>query len=242
MPEITTLHEKKRGCGYRQGGGIYLVSGALGETCWKLPLEMTVCPCCSQGIKPARAFTWVDHKIVSAVECPGDPGTQVMPGSTPNNIKVREFGPDYSKGHGCKSCHGLCGFPERLGLIWIGGKYYPTPEAFSAEAVRMGVSRRIPAVPKDFVVGETVILLGHRKCQFKVDLDKVKSPEGYDVKVEAEGYEDRPGIFRTFIPEKIEYCVKGDETEEELEALEKRGFTLVKIVEVKENEELELQD
>ena len=160
MLNIRESHEEERGCGFRQGGGIYLVSGNLGEPCAKMPIEMTVCPCCNQGIKPARGFTWVTHEIVSEAPCSADMGD-------------------------CRQCHGLCGTPKKLGLIWVGGKYYPTPMDFTHEANTMGVSRRIPQVPKDFVVGETVILIAHRECSFPNE--------------DGDG-ELKPGIFRTFIP------------------------------------------
>lgn len=44
-----------------------------------------------------------------------------------------------------------------------------------------------------------------------------------------EGVIYTPGIFQMFQPQAIEYVVKGDETDDELEKLAKRGFTLVKI-------------
>ena len=39
----------------------------------------------------------------------------------------------------------------------------------------------------------------------------------------------KPGIFHAFRPSAIEYIVTGEETTEELEAMEKRGFTLVEV-------------
>ena len=47
------------------------------------------------------------------------------------------------------------------------------------EASKMGVSRRITAVPRDFVVGETWVLLGHRKAIEKACSECGDLPEGY---------------------------------------------------------------
>ena len=57
---IETRITAPRGCGLRKPGGLYLVAGAPNAPCGKLPLELTVCPCCGQGIKFARGWTWVD--------------------------------------------------------------------------------------------------------------------------------------------------------------------------------------
>jgi hypothetical protein len=54
--------------------------------------------------------------------------------------------------------------PEKAGLLWIGEKFYETPHDFLKEAAEMGISRRLPAVPKDFTIGEDSVLLAHRCC------------------------------------------------------------------------------
>jgi len=75
------------------------------------------------------------------------------------------------------------------------------------EANEMGISRRIAAVPHGFKVGETWILLAHKEAIAG----------------------EHPGIFTAFVPQAIEYIIKGTETDEDLEAIEKRGITLVRI-------------
>ena len=190
MPTINKSIEAARGCGYRKKGGIYLVSGGFAKPCGLLPLELTVCPCCGQGIKPARGFTWVEHDIF------GD--------------KVCEMG-------GCSSrCLPFNGQAGKMGLLWVGGSFYPNTAAFMKEARAQGISRRIAQIPRDFVVGSTWVLLAHREVVF---IDEFKQEA-----------ERKPAIFSAFLPERIEYVVKGDETEEELERLEKRGLTLVDVV------------
>lgn len=83
------------------------------------------------------------------------------------------------------------------------------------EATIQGVSKRIAAVPKDFQLGVDWVLLAHRKAVPAMD------PDGQAIQL--------PGIFQAFKPTAIEYVVKGDESQEELERLAKRGITLVDV-------------
>lgn len=110
----------------------------------------------------------------------------------------------------------------RAGLLWIGGQFYPTPAAFLAEADRLGISRRIAAVPKGLEIGKTWVLLAHRKAIYP------RVGEWIEKGTVLSG-EPRPGIFHVFRPDRIEYVVKGSESQAELDALEKRGLTLVRI-------------
>lgn len=95
----------------------------------------------------------------------------------------------------------------KLGLMWVGEKFY-TPDEFTTEAINKGISKRIASVPNGFKVGFTWIMLAHIKA-----IDNA-----------------RPGIFYAFKPSRIEYVITGKETVEQLEALEKRGITLVNVI------------
>lgn len=108
---------------------------------------------------------------------------------------------------------------QQMGLMWVGEKFYSTADHFTREANAMGVSKRISQVPKNFIVGETWIALAHPKAIHKVE-------KGGKIIF-------GPGIFRAFKPSAIEYVITGKETIKELEALEKRGFTLVDVIENK---------
>ncbi len=66
VDDIPLTFEAARGCGYRKAGGKYLVSGGEMLPCGRLPLELTVCPCCSQGIKQSRGWTWIDPEKLLA--------------------------------------------------------------------------------------------------------------------------------------------------------------------------------
>jgi hypothetical protein len=129
--------EAKRGCGYRKVGGLYMVGGGIGIPCDRLPFELGVCPCCSQGIKQARGWTWID---------------------------VAKLFQGYHADCACHQFCPLCTNPEsmgRAGLLWIGEKFYKTPAQFIKEGIELGFSRRIKAVPQGFKVGETYVMLAH---------------------------------------------------------------------------------
>jgi hypothetical protein len=119
----------------------------------------------------------------------------------------------------CRGCLVGDAMPERGGLLWVGGRFYEKPEDFMREARIQGVSRRIAAVPKGFVPGETVVYLAHRKVPNVLGLDKTAGVE----------LTPMPAVFTAFVPKAIEYVVKGNETEEDLKSLEARGLELVDV-------------
>jgi len=181
--------EPERGCGFRHPG-LYLISEGIGRTCGKLPLPLTVCPCCGAGIKHSLGWTWVDAK----------------------KLFEKQLCRYLSEPHAdlCCTCP-LDNPPEKVGLIWIGEQYYATPEEYLNEAGVQGISRRVAAVPRGFTVGKDWVLLAHKKA--------IANADGTYT----------PAIFYMFQPTRIEYVVKGTETEEELNELERRGLTLVKL-------------
>jgi hypothetical protein len=195
--EIETRIEGKRGCGYRKPGGLYLIGPPTGHNCCKLPFPLTICPCCGAGIRPARAWTWVNsEKLFRDEPCvaPLQADLARCPLSRPQDLGT-------------------------AGLVWIGEKFYPTPESFLKEAREMGISRRIGTVPKDFKLGETWVLLAHRKG--------IIAEETYEGAFQIQNVQHiwRPAIFSVFKPTAVEYVVKGNETEEDLERIVKRGLT-----------------
>lgn len=206
---IRDVVESKRGCGYRVPGGLYLVTSGLGRVCGALPIELTVCPTCHHGIKPSRGWTWIN--IATLVEQRG----------CDRQEKEGE--------EGCGDCPIADAKIQMAGLLWVGEKFYSTPDEFSKEAARMGISRRISMVPRGFRVGETWVALAHRKA----------FPTTFDLKP-GEEIEWHSAIFHLFRPARIEYVVKGDETDEELESLEKRGISLVRVKRAEEQEELKV--
>ncbi len=211
--------EGPRGCGFRKGGGIYLVSGGLSEPCPKLPIELHSCPTCGGGVKQARGFTWI---LPDPLLDPGAHGSNAHDVCCPLGLVM-------TINHWR---HG-----ERAGLIWVGEKFYATPEEFMAEARTMGVSRRISQVPRDFQVGETWIALAHPKavpgeCEHGAPAS-CPCPSCPNKQSAGEWH---GGVITFFKPTAIEYVIKGDESNAELDALEARGFELVRVVQAVQQE------
>ncbi len=202
MITIETKVEGKRGCGYRKPGGIYLICDAAGFACDKLPIPLTVCPCCNAGIKQSRGFEWIGRQLLDGKDCSKTEGWAAK-------LAMQEHA--FSELL-CLGCPFYNINIERYGLMWVGEKFYPTAKAFSLESVTMGISKRIAQIPREFKVGETWVLLAHPKA--------IMHP----------GKENTPGIFSAFKPSRIEYVVTGKESEEELERLVDRGFNLVRVV------------
>jgi hypothetical protein len=186
---IETRRDRKRGCGWRQPGGLYLVGPKLSEPCGRLPRPLAACPTCGGGFHRTRGWTWIDPgAIFDGTICTSDADPcDLCPLHTPANLPLS-------------------------GLLWIGRTYYPQASSFIEEAVRLGVSRRIPHLPIRFAIGQTVVFLAHEK----VCLDPNNGEPG-------------AGIFATFIPTAIDYVVKGTETPDRLEGLLSHGVNLVKI-------------
>lgn len=172
--------EAARGCGYRKEGGLYLVSG-----------EMELHGC---------------RKLPLPLEVCSTCGLGIKPFRGFGWVNAAEMF------KGSLDCIPGCVIeppPERAGLIWIGEKFY-TADAFTLEAMRQGVSRRIKSVPKGLEIGKTVILVAHRQA-----------PLGKD--------RTGPAVFGAFVPRAIEYIVKPDDSNEKLQRLADRGIRLVRV-------------
>lgn len=191
MVQIEERIEKERGCGYRKPGGMYLVGGKLSAPCGKLPVPLDVCPCCSGGIKQTRSVQWITSALLAHQEC---------------TLKSK-----------CDSCNPF-NLPstERIAMMWVGEKYYPTSADFLRESREQGVSKRIATIPKGFIVGKTWVVLAHPKAI--LDYSNPSQPPTY-----------RKGIFMAYQPERVEYVVTGQESEADLEKLQERGLTLVRV-------------
>ncbi len=218
--------EQIRGCGYRKVNGLYLCGGCLDAPCDRLPLPLTTCPVCGGGIKVSRGFTevnpyrlWGNHdgSLVGLVD--DQPITAVC------RDKIRP-------------CH-LCDPQDQPAYIMlVGAGNYKTPGDFLDEATRMGISKRIPFIPKELRLGETVVYLAHpRACEVKVPAVMQQAmaivsdqPGESHIEqprlLEAERNEKKLGIFCAFIPQRVEKLIKESEaTPEELENLQIRNIT-----------------
>lgn len=202
--------EKKRGCGYRKIGGLYLVGRGPAASCDFLPHELTVCRHCGAGVKPTRGFTWLTRSFFGPIGCQ----------ETCENFKAYRLSSERLRPP--------CPFDEppdtKFGLLWIGERYYPTPESFLEEASAMGISRRIAQIPKGLVLGETWVFLAHRKVRFLKEHQEVVGGKTL-LSFEANF---NPAIFYAFRPHLVEKILTKElSTDDELDSCEKRGITPV---------------
>jgi len=202
--------EQIRGCGYRKVNGLYLCGKFIHIPCDRMPFPLTVCPVCGQGIKVSRGFT------------------QVNP--------YRLWGIHENCQDIFRPCF-LCDPQDQPAYIMlVGEKYYKTPVEFLDEAFSMGISKRIPFIPKGLELGTTVIYLAHNKA-IKVNVaaavqQAMSILEGEDTQqpklVETDRVEKKLGIFCAFIPNRVEKLLwESKATPKELEKMAKREITPV---------------
>jgi len=202
-PAINTSLEWKRGCGYRKPGGLYLVSDPGGRKCGRIPFPLTVCACCGEGFRPSRGFRWVD-------------GDKLLDHADSCKLSARE----------CVGCP-ASGRGDNIGrslLIWVSPEHY-TVEEFDKETNEVGISRRITgdALPRSLVLGKTWVFLAHRDAIVRFSGMTLEEHPSLDEP------EYTPGVFKLFLPTRVEKIVTGEETDYEIEALVERGITPVRV-------------
>ena len=196
--------EPKRGCGYRNVGGLYLVGVGIPTHCDRLPLPIKPCPVCGEEPRFTRGIARIDP--------------------------IRLWG---NHKPGCTDQDPICqpeGYPDLSAyyLMWVGEDQYTT-ESFTTEAQALGVSKRIPGVPKDMLIGHSYVLLARKRLipgggQFRMDLASI----GSDLKDPLRGY--GPGVFYAFKPTAIEKVLtRSQATPEEVERLKAQGITVVTV-------------
>lgn len=215
--------EARRGCGFRKVGGMYLCGEYISVSCDRLPLLLENCPVCGQGIKVSRGFTQVNPYRLWGPHDYSDSNNK-------SGIYIQKCNDRF------RPCHVCDPKDQPAYIMGVGERYYKTPDDFMDEARRMGISKRIPFIPKDLILGETVVYLAHPKAV------EVKEPvamqqamailERAETKqprlLETEKTEKALGIFTAFIPHRVEKLIwESQATPEELEKLEKRGITPV---------------
>jgi hypothetical protein len=117
--------------------------------------------------------------------------------------------------------------------MMVGERYY-SPQSFVQEAMELGVSKRIPAIPRKLQLGKTVVYLAHKKAvevreplavQAAMSIvEGVDNPQMRLLDSEKKP-EYRLGVFCSFVPQRVEKLIwKSEATEETLENLRKRGI------------------
>ena len=202
--------EQKRGCGYRKIDALYLCSDGIWVSCDRLPLKVGHCPVCGAGIHLTRGFTEINP--------------------------LRLFGihqPCLDKVRPCYVCDPK---DEPAFIMTVGAKYY-TPMSFMEEATEMGVSKRIPFIPKKLKLGTTVVFLAHPKAvevreslAVQQAMSIVEDKSNPQLRLLAAERKPRyeMGIFCAFVPTRVEGLIRESKaTPESLKELEKRGITAV---------------
>jgi hypothetical protein len=196
--EVQTLHEPKRGCGYRHTGadgvGIYLMGELLNPgVCELLPWALDTCPCCGGGVKFARAWTSITPASLF-VEDDTHPGCMMKSErySWTDNFFPGSEGEYRNHVHlACPMCNPPLGIH---GLVWAGHTHY-TAASFAAEALERGVSKRLPSIPRDLEIGKTVVYVAH-----------IKACGNF-----LTGEEMTPGVFMAFRPTHIDLVVDDED-------------------------------
>lgn len=216
--------ETERGCGYRKLGGLYMIGGGEMFTCHRLPFPLHVCPTCGGGIKQARGWSWIQPRALFKE----DNEPRCIPPDEHVHARrlTRGRRQPSAAPHACVMCPagGQAGTPERAGLLWVGERFYPTPEDFLHEAQTQGISKRLSQLPKDFEPGITVVYVAHPKagprrwwehdsdaafieddngilyCQHCGKVNNPMCPYCVD--------EPWPGVFMTWRPQRIELVVE----------------------------------
>lgn len=197
-PAIRENKDFERGCGRRTDpGALYLVTDGEARSCGKLPLVLETCPCCGGGFKFSRTPVWLEQpeRLWHGIPCEN---SQRRRSDTCTNCPMSNA---YETGPAL--------------LLWIGEKFYPLTSDFLKEGMVMGISRRIQHVPRNFVVGETWVLLAHNKGKDCASILGGNKPDW------------KPAIFGMFCPTRVEVMVTGDESDEEIERYLERGLTPV---------------
>ena len=104
--------------------------------------------------------------------------------------------------------------------MWVGKRQY-TPESFIREAEKMGISKRIAAIPKNLEFGRTRILLAHPEAGRR-EKETKETLTGKKI-------EKCPAIFYGFTPKAVEQIIteKQSKSKRFMKKLEKRGITPV---------------
>lgn len=90
--------------------------------------------------------------------------------------------------------------PKRAALLWVGARDY-TPIQFIDEARALGVSRRIPQIPRGVTLNKTWVYLAHpHAIHVHVEPDECRCRQPQLIPHE----EVRPGVIFMFIPRAFE--------------------------------------
>lgn len=204
-----------------------MVTDGLGEPCERLPLPLDACPTCGNCVEQVRSFQWIRPGIV--FENP-----KIRPCASSSDEPAR--GESILREH-CPRCvvctPGLLEAhaepKDSVGLLFVGKKFYSSPDEWTKEAMKMGVSKRIAAIPKGLVCGKSFIFVAHPEAI----TEETDIPPAEGELLGKTQLKYTPGIFHVFVPKRIEVVVTPSMEQEDWvkELVEKHGVTTVRVPE-----------
>lgn len=265
MANVIEKCEDARGCGYRKGGGFYLVSDFAGKPCGRLPLVLRPCPCCGSGLKYSRGVTWVDpNPLLKDVQCFMASGASNFTGIPDCDCPMAS--PEKMGRWECRieSSMKAAGKTKRL----LESRLMPgirNLEIVEGTKVDGRSDKEVPTYTvRGFYPHVMLLWVGHKFYKTTESYlsearrmgisRRVKSiPHNFVLgktwvwlaHIEAVATEDgtyEPAVFHAFQPQRMEYVVAEGDDEEKLDRLEKQGFTLVKVTRLGEQTEFSDDD
>lgn len=150
--------------------------------------------------------------------------------------KKMTFGEIIPKNHSCSTskkcigCFSMIKDDHPCILTWVGASHYKNADLFVKEAKRQGISRRVSRYfLKNVKVGKTIVFMAHQY--------------GRAIKNEKTGLtEHQCSVFGSFVPQRIEYVVTGEESEAWLNELESRVITLVHVIKISDTINMKINE
>ncbi len=226
------MPENQRKCGYRKIGGLYLVcDGGKDFVCDALPLPLESCSCCgyepqqTRGLQQLRAsyirkIGQIQHEHTLALKA--KEAAQKAGGLDEIFAKGPPDICTCPAGQGCPICNTQQ--DQLYGLMFVGKNNY-TPEEFIEEALKFGVSKRIPEIPRWLQLGKTWILLAHKEVPM-IGQKATYQTEGLLTQEPT----TKKAVFFAYRPQRLEMPMwKGDISDNDILLLERHGITVVLI-------------
>lgn len=174
-----------------------MIGEGIGRPCDRLPFELQNCPVCGSGIHFNRFYQIIDWLKYAGKHEP------CRDRYTCSVCDPEQFSENF-----------------KYAVMWVGEKYYST-KTFIKEAHTMGISKRIPAAPKEIEIGKTWILLAHKKAVRKM----VPDPKGADLPLKEVMV---PGVFYAFVPTAFEKIITKTQARNKklVKKLQKQGIRI----------------
>lgn len=203
MAGVKFVARCERGCGTRKVGGTYIVGDGIPTGCHRIPMEIPTCKCCDQ---PLIWFTRNIKQIPNALKTFG---------------LCESIDPDSPCGCVTAGRCMVCSPPDdkkTSWAMWVGSEY--TPESFTLEALKYGVSKRIPHKPKDMRKGD-IVYLCYRTA---INAGSEMKPDW------------KPGVFYAFHVSEVQKIINEEDAQDPKKVAEIREKGLVPVVEVDLND------